>query len=73
MQTICSPINKPRKATPALTPRPLSSANPKHAAIYNGGGGPSKLSGVARNAPGALIDGQIMIKTPVAIPSERKG
>jgi hypothetical protein len=73
MRDVCSPINKKTKASPGLDPRPLKGANPKHAAIYNGGGGSSKLSGVARYAPGTLIDGAITIKTPVAIPSERKG
>jgi hypothetical protein len=72
MQTVCSPLNKARKATPGLEPRSLASVNPKHAQIYNSNAGPAKLS-AGRYAPGALVDGQITIKTPVAIPSDRKG
>jgi hypothetical protein len=72
MQTVCSPVNKMKKATPGINPRPLASANPKHAPVYQGGGG-SKLSSVGRHAPGTLVDGQITITTPVAIPSDRKG
>jgi hypothetical protein len=46
---VCSPLNKARKATPALTPRLLKGANPKHAPIYSGTG-PVKL------APGGARD-----------------
>jgi hypothetical protein len=44
MKDVCSPLNKAKKASPGLEPRPLKGANPKHAPIY-AGTGPTKLAG----------------------------
>jgi hypothetical protein len=71
---VCSLLNRPRKPSPGIAPKPLASANPKHTAIYSGGGGSSsKLSSVSRYAPGTLIDGQLTVATKPAVPSDRKG
>jgi hypothetical protein len=61
IQEVCSPLNKMKTPKPGIDPKPLSSANPKHPPVYQGGGS-SKLSQVGRYAPGALVDGQITVR-----------